>query len=226
MDNKKGWFLTAGILVLVGLLLWGVLRVVQTSIVNTVAPVQEMTGNLGTRVAEVLNPTPTILPDPVTIIHQVRSMARLETIQYTVEKVIRAEKSQGILKPFLGDRLLFVAHGLVIAGIDLEKLNPEDLKLDQGLLIVNLPEPEVFLVALDNQKSYVYDRDTGLFTKGDIHLETTARQVAEEEIYQAAIEDGILLQAAQNGETYLQRLFEQLGYPEVIFNRATSTPQP
>jgi hypothetical protein len=88
-----------------------------------------------------------------------------------------------------------------------------------------LPQPEIFVTALDNEKSYVYDRDTGLLTKGDINLESSARKAAEDEIEKAAMEDGILDLARQNAETYLYRLFRELGYPEVIFiGSPTSTP--
>jgi hypothetical protein len=63
----------------------------------------------------------------------------------------------------------------------------------------------------------VYDRDTGVLTKGDINLETAARQAAEEEIKKAALTDGILNQARTNAEKALERLLREFGYPEVIF---------
>ena len=40
-----------------------------------------------TQVANLLHPTPTIIPDPVTYINDIRALSRLETIQYSVEKV-------------------------------------------------------------------------------------------------------------------------------------------
>ena len=46
---------------------------------------------LQTQVSQLVNPTPTIIPDPVTYINEVRALARLETIQYSVENVITAE---------------------------------------------------------------------------------------------------------------------------------------
>jgi len=164
-----------------------------------------------------LHPTPTILPDPVTIINQVRPLARLETIQYTVEKVITAEVGQGALAPLLGDKLLFVGHGYVIAGIDLQKLSEQDMVVEEGAIKVRLPQAEVFVATLDNDKSYVYDRDTGLLRHGDINLETLARQAAEEQIRQAALDDGILAQAQANGESYIRSLLNKLGYSQVIF---------
>jgi hypothetical protein len=148
----------------------------------------------------------------------------LETIQYSIEKVITAETGQELFGSLFGDRLLFVAHGVVIAGVDLEKLSPQDLQVQNGVLYVRLPVPEVFIATLDNDKSYVYNRETGLLTKGDINLETAARRVAEDEIKRGAIEDGILDQARQNAKNYLERLLGSIGFPEVIFIEATPTP--
>ncbi|MBM3151460.1 MAG: DUF4230 domain-containing protein [Chloroflexi bacterium] len=203
-------------------LVWFLVASFNQTFQTALDPLQQANNDLATQVTNLLHPTPTILPDPVTIVHEVRSLARLETIQYTVEKVITAEFNQGLLGPLFGDKLLFVGHGTVIAGIDLEKLAPEDLWVEDGVLYARLPPAEIFIAALDNEKSYVYDRETGLFTHGDPNLETTARQVAEQEIEKAAIEDGILYLAQTNAETYLERLLRALGFPEVIF--AESTP--
>jgi hypothetical protein len=226
-ESLRGWVLVIGVLFLIALVgfliiyaLWQGLNIVQRSI----QPVNDVTTNLSTQVALALNPTPTILPDPITVIYQVRSLARLETIQYSVEKVITAETGQGAFGALFGDRLLFVAHGVVLAGVDLAKLGPQDMWQQDGVLYVRLPEAEIFIATLDNQKSYVYNRDTGLLTRGDINLETAARQAAETEIRKAALEDGILLQAGQNAENFMYRLLRDLGYPDIIFVKATPVP--
>jgi len=190
---------------------------VNKAIRTAVSPIQSVNDALSTQVSQLLHPTPTVIPDPVTIIREVQSLARLETIQYTVEKVITAEVNQGVFGPLFGDKLLFVAHGYVIAGVDLAEIQKEDLRLEDGVLCVNLPEAEVFVAALTNEDSYVYDRTTGLLRKSDPDLETSARVAAEQEILNAAIEDGILQQAQQNAEVYLERLFNTLGYMQVDF---------
>jgi hypothetical protein len=176
--------------------------------------------NLGSMVNQsngLFDATPTIILDPVTIITEVQSLARLETIHYSMEKVITAETNQDAFSFLFGDKLLFVAHGEVIAGIDMEKLVLEDLEYTEGVLYVRLPAAEVFVATLDNDQSYVYDRETGLFAQNTIDLETAARQSAEEAILEAAIEDGILEQAQINAENYLVRLLRSLGYPDVVF---------
>ena len=209
------------LLVVVGVSVY-LVNSVQKSLTDQLVPVRELAGSLSTQVSEVLNPTPTIIPDPVTIVHEVQSLARLETIKFSLEKIITAETRQGFFSWLVGDRLLFVAHGEVIAGVDLNKLSPEDLRLDGDILYVTLPEAEIFVVAIDNQQSYIYDRDTGILTHGEVNLETEARRAAEEEIEKSALEDGILELAAQNAESFLGRLFVDLGYNKVIFEDSSS----
>ena len=80
----------------------------------------------------------------------------------------------------------------------MEKLQPEDMHFENGVLTVKLPPAEIFIATLDNEKSYVYQRDTGILAKPDINLETLVRQSAEEEIRKAALEDGILAAGADS----------------------------
>jgi hypothetical protein len=220
MDKLRPWLpVIASVIVLaiVAVGVYRVLDVVRDTAEAGLNPVRQLSDSVSTQVANVLNPTPTVIPDPVTIIHEVRSLARLETIQYSVEKIISAESRQGIFGFLVGDRILFVAHGTVIAGIDLEKLQPEDLRVEEGVLYVDLPDAEIFVATLDNDQSYIYDRELGVLTKGDQDLETVARQAAEEEIENAAEEDGILAQAQINAENFLYQFFLKLGFAEVIF---------
>ncbi|PKO18607.1 MAG: hypothetical protein CVU39_03970 [Chloroflexi bacterium HGW-Chloroflexi-10] len=216
-QNHPVWsFLLAALMALLIFSIVVVLAIRETTL-DLVSPLTQANQSLNTQVAEFLHPTPTIIPDPVTIIHAVRSLARLETIHYSVEKIITAEVGQDELKFLFGDKLLFVAHGYVIAGIDLQKMETKDMVFKDGALQVTLPETEIFVATLDNDLSYVYDRETGLFRRNDIELETKARQAAEAAIQAAALDDGILEQARTNAENYLSRLLSSLGYNQVLF---------
>jgi hypothetical protein len=218
--NIRAWVLVIGVLLIFSIVGFVIITAVQESTraaQQAIQPVSDVTSGISTQIAQFLNPTPIVLPNPVSILSEVRSLARLETIQYTVEKVITAEVGQGSFGFLFGDRLLFVAHGEVIAGVDLEKLEPQHLEVREGVLYVRLPEAEVFIASLDNERSYVYDRTRGALTRGDINLETAARRVAEQEIRSTAEEGGVLDMAQDNAESFLYRLFTNIGYPEVIF---------
>lgn len=220
MGMKNNNLLSILILAVIGIAAYFIVQTVRDASQAATAPFQQVNQAnqaLQTQMANLLNPTPTIIPDPITYINEIRALARLETIQYSVEKVITGETGGGTFATFFGDKILFVGHGTVIAGIDMEKLAPENMRYENGVLSVQLPPAEVFIATLDNEKSYVYDRDTGLLTKPDPNLETLVRQRAEEEIRKAALEDGILNQAQINAEAYLYKFFSALGFPNTIF---------
>ena len=189
-------------------------------------PLERVERALEEKVEEIINPTPTILPDPVTIIHQVRNLSRLETASYTIEKVITAESGQSAFAFLFGDRLILVAHGQVIAGVDLAKMGEDDVITAEGeRVVVTMPPAEILVVTLNNQDSYVFDRDTG-FVGMNPALETEARRAAEQEILNAALEDGILETAQQNAEAYVRNLILSLGFREVIFAHPAVIPTP
>jgi hypothetical protein len=88
---------------------------------------------------------------------------------------------------------------------------------ENGTVTIALPQAEVFITALDNERSYVFERDIGLLRRADIELESAARLAAEQEMLKAAIEDGILEQAQTNAENYLYRLLRSLDFSDVTF---------
>ena len=133
--------------------------------------------------------------------------------------------NQGPFGFLFGDKLLLVAHGTVVAGIDLGRLEPGDVRIDaQGAVYMVIPAAEVFVATLDNEKSYVYHRETGILAPGTKDLEFAARKAAQEEILKAALEDGILTTALTNGKAYLQRFLMSLGLKNVVFIDATPVP--
>lgn len=89
--KKAVFIILIGVVIFLGISVAVLLSGVQ----QATQPVIELQQGVSTEVAGLLHPTPTIIPDPVTIIHEVQSLARLETIQYSVEKVITAETRQG-----------------------------------------------------------------------------------------------------------------------------------
>lgn len=176
------------------------------------------------------NTTPTIDTSQPSLILQVQALSRLETQRYVVEKVIRAEIPGLLPLPFSGDKLLFVGHGEAVAGVDLGKVRPEDITVtvvsDTRQVTMRLPAPELFYTRLDNDKSYIYDRETGLFNKSDPSLETKVRQEAERQIQEAALEEGILQQAQDNADKTLRTLVSSLGYTQITITFAPTPPQP
>lgn len=154
--------------------------------------------------------------DQPTVVRQIQQLKRLETVSYTMDKIISGERGSPYLPKFLiGDRILLIAHGEVIAGVDLAKIQPSDVMVRGANISVREPAAEVFSTRIDNAKTRVYSRDTGLFSSPDPDLESQVREEAERQLQQAALEDGILNAAQQNARNTISGMLRGLGFQQV-----------
>ncbi len=171
--------------------------------------------------------TPVILPDPVTIVREINRLNQLETASYSLQKIVTAQRNQEVLWGALGESLIFVAVGDVIAGIDLSQLQVQDLQIvDPETVMVHLPDAQVLHYSLDNTQSYVADRDKGLFAQVDSQLETQVRQEAEKQILEEALAAGILQEANENARTNMESFLNKLGFDNVVFTEGPPPPAP
>ncbi|MDD2354376.1 MAG: DUF4230 domain-containing protein [Patescibacteria group bacterium] len=155
-------------------------------------------------------------PDRAAVIKQIESLSRFETASFSIDKIIEVSTDYDRLREFFfGDKIILVAHGKVIAGFDLSTLDSSNYSGSGDSIIIKLPAPEILETILDNNATSVFDRERGLFTKGELDLEATARQRAEDEIKQAACDGNILEEANINAKKQLSLLFEAAGFKEV-----------
>ena len=161
----------------------------------------------------------TVISAPM-VVDRVQRLNRLETVVYSLDTVVESNESSPVLPDMLaGDRLLMIVHGQTIAGVDMSRLRPEDVQITEGsdgrAISLALPASEIFLTTLDNAKSRVYARDTGLLVKADPNLETVTRQKAQAQLQQAALSDGILDAAHKNARTTVTAMLQGLGFSKV-----------
>lgn len=153
------------------------------------------------------------------VVKEMQSLGRLETAAFSIEKIVEAGIEGNVLQDLLyGDRILLIANGKVLAGVDLTTLSSEDVEVDGKNLTVNLPAPFIFSSSLDSSKTKVYDRSQGLLSQGDKDLETEARKSAEQSIREAACGSGILEEARKNAIERVKQLFEFAGFETVTVN--------
>jgi Protein of unknown function (DUF4230) len=154
--------------------------------------------------------------DQPTVVRQIQQLQRLETVSYTMDKIISGEHANAYLPKFLaGDRLLLVVHGEVVAGINLASVQPGDVLVQGQKVSIHLPAAEVFSTRIDNARTKVYSRDTGLFSSPDPNLESEVREEAERQLQQAALQDGILKTAAANARSTISGMLKGFGFREV-----------
>lgn len=114
-----------------------------------------------------MTPTPTPVPPP-----KWSELGKLASIEYTAQTVVERERNRpGVGGVLLGkDRIVLLAAGRVLMGIDLDKILPTDVQMSGDAITVTLPAIELLAVELlpeqsrifDSQKSWLFSEYQGL----------------------------------------------------------------
>src|SRR6266481_662556 len=201
---------TRGLGLLSGLLIGGVIALLLALLVARV-----QSGPLAA-LWSVLSGRNTHIVSEGSVIEHIQRLQRLETVVYSMDKIVTGEKDNPLLPDFLaGDRLLMLVHGQVVAGIDFARLGSGDIKIQGKEVRVHLPNPQVLMTRVDNSRTRVYSRDTGILVRVDPNLETQVRQEAERELLQEAVAGGIMNTARQNARSTVTSMLQGLGFEKV-----------
>ncbi|MBN8248753.1 MAG: DUF4230 domain-containing protein [Verrucomicrobia bacterium] len=146
-----------------------------------------------------------------TVITRIQALSHLVTVKYVFEKVVVIEDA----KWYGQNRLLMVAHGVAKAGVDLQKLQPADVTVRGRSLSLVLPRPQLMDVYLDEGKTEILERSTGMLRTFDQQMEQDARRQAIEAIRKAARAAGILRDAEDRTRLQLAALARAAGFEDV-----------
>jgi Protein of unknown function (DUF4230) len=153
-----------------------------------------------------------------TVIASIQRLARLESVVYTMDKVVEGDRTNQYLPDILtGDKLLLIVHGQAVAGVDLSNVQASNVQIDGRSVTIGMPAAELLSVSLDNSKTRVYSRTTGLLVPTDPNLESEVREKAEADLRQSALDSGILNTAEGNARATLTTLLHSLGFQQITF---------
>ncbi len=153
----------------------------------------------------------------------VQRLNELATAKQVIQVIIPKEENIRILQQPLpefltGEKILLVAVGDVEAGINLDELGEDDVRVEEKKVTIDLPEARILGSSLDEDKTELYDRDRGLLKiRGNDTLLEDARRDAEDTMVGVARENDIIEQARNNAEDSIRVLVNSLGYEEVMF---------
>jgi len=153
------------------------------------------------------------------VVAAVRDLARLEGAEFRIDRVISLTDKQDRFFGLVNtkDAILLVASGAVVAGVDLSGLTDADVVVDQEhhKVRLRLPPSEIFSTRLDEDHTFVYQRDTDLLAERKETLETQARQEAEKTLTKAALDGHIVDRANASVRKTVETLLRSLGFTEV-----------
>jgi hypothetical protein len=170
------------------------------------------------------------------VVQQVRGVSELTTAIFSMEAVVPASRDRTLGNYVIGKTtLLYIAYGEVRAGVDLSKLQPEDVQvspangtvqLESGSAIhLRLPPPQILDSKIDVNRSRVYDYDRGFLGLGPDsapELQELAQRETLAKVMQTACAEGVLNQANERADLVVTQLLSTAGYKN--FSVETQSP--
>jgi hypothetical protein len=153
-------------------------------------------------------------PETPVMLKEIQALSELVTVKYVMEKVVTHE----IEKTFGKDKVLLVANGVVKAGIDLGKVTPADVRVSGKAISFHLPRAVVTDAYLDEKRTFVYDRRTGLLIQPERNLESEARRLAVGAMLAAAQAGGIHKEAEDRARALVATFSRLQGFEKVEFH--------
>ena len=158
------------------------------------------------------------------VLKSIRDIGEYRAASGDFEVIVDLEQDTTLPDELLGERTLFVAAGSVDAGVNLGAVDDEAVEVsdDRRSATITLPPARLFEPEVDQSRSYVYERDRGLFNRigdffsdgGDSQREVTL--LAEQKLREAAQRGaGLVPRAEENTREMLTSLLTALGFTEV-----------
>jgi hypothetical protein len=158
-------------------------------------------------------------------VERIQEMSSLATAQGFIKAVIEQEDNQLFGKDINTDipgtkrKLLMVVPGAVLAGVDLQGIDEDDIVVDEDKKEIQLTLPRAEILqdpSIDTENIKTFSVE-GIFRNDvDWNEGFALAEVAKDQISQEAVEQGLLQAAEKNAEKSLKGFFEQLGYDVTI----------
>jgi hypothetical protein len=158
------------------------------------------------------------------ILKSIQDIGEYRAATGNFEVIVDLHEDTGLPDELLGERTLFVAAGTVDAGLDLRSLDDEAVELSDNrrTATITLPHARLYEPELDIDRSYVYQRDEGVFNEiaglfGDEGGDEQVYRLAEDKLAEAARNgSGLVTRAEGNTRELLESLLRSLGFTTVV----------
>lgn len=156
------------------------------------------------------------------VLQKVEALGKLELVKYNFQDITElTEKNKDYLGIFPSgeSKAILISHGEAVGCIDLTKLKPADLMVNEDSLVIKIPEPELCYYKLDLGKTRLYAIEKGVYYKDENKIIEKAYRNAENEIRNTALKSGLLEQTRKNAEIFLRPILEEISGKKVYFTR-------
>lgn len=152
-------------------------------------------------------------------LNEVKEVTKLASVEFIMDARGKHESAlgyKGYNVPGTQKRYLAIGQGTVVAGIDMDKITMFEYTTD-GTVTLKLPNAEILYKSINPNSWEVWDESDGIFVKlsaSQIH-EITA--LAEEDMVNRAVENGIIEKADERTKQTIEKMLLTAGAKKVVF---------
>lgn len=154
-----------------------------------------------------------------------KEMNELVTVEYVVNKIIKASDNQTWYK--LGDRkILMTCEATLKAGIDFSKINTDDINIKDKAITLILPHATLFSLNIKPEDIKVAYEEVGAFRDNFSSQERNMLAAQAQEQIQGSVDSlGVLQTAETNASLFVSNFLRNLGYEKISVQfREASAP--
>ncbi|MFN2457692.1 MAG: DUF4230 domain-containing protein [Chitinophagaceae bacterium] len=170
---------------------------------------------------------PVKIQTTATIVEEINTIAQLMTIESYSEVVMDSVKypklgiAARLLKrnPALPQllnvpRIVLIIKGKVTAGINLQKLSPDDVQVFGDSISIQLPKTEILDVIISPSGTETFT-EKGNWTPEEI---AQIKMEAKDKLLQHALEQDILFKAEEKSKAIIESLLQSAGFKKISIN--------
>ncbi len=103
------------------------------------------------------------------VVQDIQKLNELATVKWTQQVIVEEEGSEEIWRRYLpdflsGETVLLVAVGDVQAGVNLDEMGEDDMRVEEDMVTIDLPEDRILSASLKEDETKLYSRERGLMT--------------------------------------------------------------
>jgi hypothetical protein len=159
-----------------------------------------------------------------TLLLSIQDLSRFEAASGNFQVIIDVQKDRKYIPDVVfSDRTLFVAAGSVDAYVDFSTIGSGAIKesADHKTVEIHLPAPALESARLDQNKSYIYAEQRGLWNRITSVFSDNPNRMQElyqygvQKINEAALQSDLAQRAADNTKKMLEGMLRSLGYTTI-----------
>lgn len=144
-----------------------------------------------------------------------REMNELVTVEYVVNKIIKAADDQTWYK--IGERkILMTCEATLKAGIDFSKIGTDNINIKDKEITLTLPHATLFSLSIKPEDIKVAYEEVGAFRDNFSSQERNMLAARAQQQIQASVDSlGVLQTAETNASLFVSNFLRNLGYEKV-----------